>query len=260
MQQQTIKKSFALSGIGLHSGRAVAVKISPAPVNFGIIINQLPVSLANLTSTNRATSLGEVSLVEHLLSAAVGMGVSNLQVQVEGGELPALDGSALPYAKGLQEAGLVEQAKGTNLLKLTKTIQLNDGPYSLEARAYPGFKVTFVVNFKGVGEQVFSFDSAKDSYLKEIAPARTFGYLEEHEKLKKQGLGLGASLENALVLRTAGGYLNQPRFPEELARHKILDLIGDLALLGRPLEAEIIAQGSGHALNLELVRRLIENG
>lgn len=260
MKQKTIKNSFGLKGIGLHSGRKVSVSISPAKEDTGIVINGCLASLENLTSTHRATSLGKVLLVEHLLSAAAGLEIDNLLVEVTGGELPALDGSSLPYANALKAAELVEQLAEKKPLALKEKILLTKGGASLEAAPYPGFKVTFMVNFMGIGEQVFSFDSAKDSYLKEIAPARTFGYLEEHEALKEQGLGLGASLDNALVLKKEGGYLNPPRFPEELVRHKILDLIGDLALLGRPLEAAILARGSGHALNLELVRRIINHG
>ena len=142
-------------------------------------------------------------------------------------------------------------------MDLQEELQLSDKGAFLEAQPYHGFRIEFMVKFEGFEEQSLVFDPESQSYLKEIAPARTFGYLEEAEALKRQGLALGASLENALVLGK-NGYVNQPRFSDELVRHKILDLIGDLALLGRPLHASLKARGSGHKLNTDLVRLLTE--
>ncbi|MFH1347655.1 MAG: UDP-3-O-acyl-N-acetylglucosamine deacetylase, partial [Candidatus Margulisiibacteriota bacterium] len=165
--------------------------------------------------------------------------------------------SALPFVEALEKAGTTEQAAEKNYLTNHQTIKLTDNDSSLEVLPYHGFKVDFVVDFPGVGKQHLVFDFKKGDFKNEIAYARTFGYIEEYELLKQQKLGQGASFENALVLGK-GGYLNQPRFQDEVVRHKILDLIGDLALLGRPLEAEVRAIKSGHKLNIEMVRRLLQ--
>lgn len=259
MKQKTINKAFQLSGIGLHSGEEATLLFSPAPPNAGICFikeeRRIPALVDYIKETKRGTALNEIAVIEHLLSAVYGLGIDNLDVEVRGRELPALDGSSLPYAEALESSGLIEQNELKNYLILEKPIKVFEGEASLEALPCRGFKVDFVVDFPGVGEQHFSFDSQKGDFKKEIAPARTFGYIEEYEMLKEQGLALGASFENSLVLGK-DGYLNTPRFPDELVRHKILDLIGDLALLGRPLLAEVKAVKSGHALNIELTRLL----
>ncbi len=263
MKQRTIARGFSLKGIGLHSGQPVEIGVSPAPVDSGVVFltngKSIKASLSSLKNTQRGTSLDGVAVVEHFLSAVSGLELDNLTVNIEGPELPVTDGSALPFAQALLEAGQVEQPAERRYLELSETISLGTAQASLVASPYHGFKVEFMVKFEGFDEQSLTFDPARQSYLKEIAPARTFGYLEEAEDLKKKGLALGASAENALIL-SKNGYINQPRFADELVRHKILDLIGDLALLGRPLKAAIKAVGSGHKLNTELVRRILANG
>ena len=259
MKQRTIAKSFSLSGIGLHSGAEAALLFSPAPPPAGIFFikagRRIPASLDYVRETKRGTSLDGVAVIEHLLSAVYGLGIDNLQIEIQGDELPAMDGSALPYLQALEAAGLVEQNELKNFLVLERPLKIMEKEAWLEALPCRGFKVDFVVDFPGSGEQHYFFDAQKGAFKKEIAPARTFGYIEEYEMLKEQGLALGASFENALVLGK-DGYINTPRFPDELVRHKILDLIGDLALLGRPLLAEVKASKSGHKLNIELVRHL----
>jgi UDP-3-O-acyl N-acetylglucosamine deacetylase len=257
MNQRTIKQAFTLEGIGLHSGKPAAVTIKPAAANSGLTINHLPATVARLSGAERMTALGDISLVEHLLSAVYGLEIDNLAIEVDGAELPVMDGSALPFAEALEQAGILEQNTRKNYLTPHQPICLSDGSASLEALPYHGFKIEFVVKFKGIGEQFFSFDMEKQSYREEVSPARTFGFIEEYEDLKRRGLALGASYDNALVL-SKSGYVNQPRFPDEVVRHKILDLIGDLALLGFPLKAQIKAACSGHKLNAELVRRILE--
>lgn len=264
MNQKTIANSVSIKGIALHSGQLAALTIHPAPPNTGIVFvvagAKIPATIDQLKETNRGTSLNKIATVEHFLSAAFGLAIDNLLIEVESGsELPLLDGSALPFAQALRRAQIIEQPAQKRFFQLTKNIRLTDGDSSLEARPYHGFMVDFMIKFQGVGEQSFSFNADIDSYLKEIAPARTFGYLEEYEALKEKKLAAGASYENTLVL-DKNGYVNEPRFANEPVRHKILDLIGDLSLLGRPLLAEIIAKKSGHRLNAELVRRIRENG
>lgn len=243
-----------VEGIGLHSGKPASATVTLAAPGSGITINGLKAVIANLTATNRATTIGGIAMVEHLLSAAYGLGIYDLTVTVDGPELPVLDGSALPWVE------VLEQLRITNcelrMLELSTPIKIKDGNASIEAYPANGFEVKFMVDFKGVGEQKFAYNAEKMSYKAEIAPARTFGYLAEIDALKAQGLGLGASYDNALVL-TKEGYANEPRFPDEPVRHKVLDLIGDLALLGKPLKARIVANKSGHKLNAELVRRIL---
>lgn len=263
MKQKSIRSPFSLSGIGIHSGEKVSILISPAPENSGIIFYKnkkiIPARLSQLRSSLRGTALDGIAVTEHLLSAVYANEIDNLWIEVEGSELPILDGSALPFDSALREAGIVEQSAEKSILTLSTPIKITEGDASLEALPYHGFRVHFMVNFQGFGEQNFSFESGKDSYSREIAPARTFGYLEEYEELKKNGFALGAAEENALIL-SQSGYVNAPRFHDELVRHKILDLIGDLALLGRPLRAEIKAVKSGHKLNSDLVRRIAQHG
>jgi len=250
--------SVTIEGIGLHSGQPVKALLSPAPAGSGLTFlhhgKRLAATIKNLKNTERGTSLLGIAVVEHFLSAAYGLGIYDLELTVEGDELPALDGSALPWVEAIEKLELVKRrADG---FVLFSPILITDGDASLEALPYDGFKVDFMVNFAGIGEQRFVFDAEKMAYRSEIAPARTFGYLAEYEELKQRQLALGASFDNSLVLGP-GGYINQPRFADELVRHKVLDLIGDLALLGRPLLAEIKAVRSGHKLNAELVRRVL---
>jgi UDP-3-O-[3-hydroxymyristoyl] N-acetylglucosamine deacetylase len=262
MKQKTISKPFKLSGIGLHSGREVELTFSPAPANSGIFFveegKKVPATIEHVKETKRGTSLDGIAVVEHVLSAAFGLGIDNLQIEIQGIEPPVLDGSALPYVEALCAAGIIEQVEPKNHLVLERPLKVFEGDAWLEALPCHGFKIDFVVDFPGIGEQRYAFNAELADFKKEIAPARTFGYLEEYELLKQRSLALGASFENALVLGK-DGYINAPRFPDEIVRHKILDLIGDLALLGRPLRAKICASRSGHRLNAELVRRLLKN-
>lgn len=265
MCQSPAPNLVKIEGTGLHSGRPVTVTIKPAAPGAGIVFvregKKIPATIEHLKETRRGTTLEAnncwqgLAVVEHFLSAAYGIGVYDLEVEVEGDELPAMDGSALPWVEAIEK--LEHRARNTEHRTLKLPIKIAEGDASLEALPYNGFKVKFVVEFEGIGRQEFTFDAQKQNYKESIAPARTFGYLEEYESLKARGLALGASLENALVLNK-NGYVNQPRFPDEVVRHKVLDLIGDLALLGRPLDAEIKAVRSGHKLNAKLVRRILE--
>ncbi len=262
-QQKTIAASFQLSGVSLHSGKETTVICSPAPINSGIHFKKqgksIPATIEHLSSTKRSTSVAGVAVTEHLLSAIYALGIDNLTLEVKGDEIPVLDGSAKPFVDAFLTVGLLDQPAPKQAIILKAPIKLSADKASVEALPYHGFRLTFMVNFPSVGEQKLSFDLESGDYATEIAPARTFGYIEEIEALKQQGLGRGASLDNALVL-SQNGYLNQPRFKDELVRHKILDLIGDLALLGKPLKAQIVACMSGHKLNSELVRRILQNG
>jgi len=262
-KQQTISKPFSLSGIGLHTGKSVSLSFSPAPENSGIFFvkdqKKIPASIDQVKNTKRGTSLAGIATTEHLLAAIYGLGIDNLQIKIAGEELPALDGSALPYLEAFCANGLAKQSEDKKFLRVKKNIKIIDGDAFIVVMPYHGFKVDFMIDFRGVGKQHFVFDSSSNTFKDEIASARTFGYIEEHDALKEQGLAQGASLENALVLGKEG-YINAPRFPDELVRHKILDLIGDFALLGQPLLAKVKAVKSGHKLNIGMVRRILKYG
>ncbi len=261
MNQKTINKSFKLSGVGIHSGKESTVIVFPADENHGIAFFKdgvrIPATLSSVKETKRGTTLSGIAVVEHLLASAYALGIDNLRIEVSGDEIPTMDGSALPFTSALLSSGIKEQKNNKNILSVSRPIKVTDGESFVEALPYHGFKINFVVNFPGVGKQKLSFDLKNNSFKNEIAPARTFGYIEEYELLKDQGLALGADMENALVLGK-DGYVNTPRFPDEPVRHKILDLIGDLSLLGHPVEAEFNAFRSGHKLNAELVRLLLK--
>ncbi len=259
MMQQTIVQPIELSGVAIHSGQNTKIKLLPADEDYGIrFINNGEETLAsidNLVSTKRGTSLKGISVTEHLLAAIYGLGLDNLKIEVGGEEIPNLDGSALPFVIAIKQAGITQQNREKNIYKIQQAIQVADATASLEALPYNGFKVDFMVNFPAVGEQKISFELGQMDFSAEIAPARTFGYIEEHEALKKAGLGRGATEQNVLIL-SQKGYVNQPRFADEPVRHKVLDLIGDLALLGQPIWGHFKAVKSGHKLNTELLRRL----
>jgi len=258
-KQKTISRPISLEGIGLHSGEETNIVISPAPANSGLFFlkdgERIPATVDQVAQTKRGTTLKNIAVTEHLLAAAYGLEIDNLQIEVQGNELPVMDGSALPFVDALETAGIVEQNEEKTSFKLTQKIKVQDNDAWLIAEPYDGLKVDFMVKFPYLGEQKLSLELSPETFKREIAPARTFGYLEEVEELKAQGLARGASEKNALVLGKEG-YLNQPRFPDELVRHKILDLFGDIALLGQSLQAAISANKSGHKLNIELVRRL----
>jgi len=271
MQRRTIKQEIELSGIGIHSGKPSKVKFIPASPGIGIEfiradLLEKPTIKAlseNVSGTKRGTTLSKdnfsVSVVEHILAALHALGISDIHIEVDGPEPPVMDGSALPTFIALKKAGLKDFKESNPVLKVSKEIEIKDKQGKIIARPYNGFKISFMIDFPGtpIGKQVFSFDFEKDSFEKEIAPARTFGFIEEIEELKRTGLALGASTDNALAI-SKSGYMNKPRFKDEAVRHKILDLIGDLGLIGRSINAEIIAERSNHSLNTSLAAKLLK--
>ena len=254
-KQRTIKNSFSLSGVAIHSGEPCSLTFRPAPPGSGVffVINNEKIAalVQNVSSCDRGVTLSKVSVVEHLLAAAAGLGIDNLEIEASSAELPVLDGSAHPYVLAFKKAGIIEQDKDKSFLLIPSPIKILEGAASLEIRPYDGFKVFFMIDFPFIGKQEFTYEGL----FEEIAPARTFGLIEEVDELRRRGLARGASLDNALAIGEKG-YINKPRFPDEPVRHKILDLIGDLSLVGRPIQGEIIAIKSGHKLNIELARRL----
>ena len=257
--------SPVMVGVGLHSGKETSLRLLPAPSGSGLIFRdtpsgqEIPARAANVTDTSRCTRLGlggvEVQTVEHVLSALSGLGVDDAMIVISGGEVPAGDGSAALFADLISEAGLQEQQNSVvRPLTLGHPVFVSEGGATAAALPSDRFQATVVLDYprhEYLGTIAAVFDAANGKYKAEIAPARTFGFLSEIEALRARGLGLGASRENAVVLGE-DRYETPLRFPNELARHKLLDLIGDLALVGRPLLAHVIAFKPGHTLNTRL--------
>lgn len=267
-RQHTLRRPVTLSGIGLHSGIPVTIECRPSAHNSGISFmrTDLPdrkpfaARAQAVRDVKRGVTLGDadgVRTVEHLLAAAAGLEIDNLRVSVLGPELPALDGSAAPYCDAFEQAGLEEQAAHVDALSLPAPIWVQRGMAWILAVPAAQFRATYVVSLpsQALGIQVADVEVDRARFLKEIAPARTWGLVEELETMRAQGLALGVSEANALGIGPHG-YTGRPRFPDEPARHKVLDLIGDLALLGRPLQAHVIAFAAGHSLHVELVRAI----
>jgi UDP-3-O-[3-hydroxymyristoyl] N-acetylglucosamine deacetylase len=271
LRQRTLKSLIRASGVGLHTGQKVRIALRPAPPDTGIVFRRIdlasPVDLparADLVGEARLASTlvkGEVKVhtVEHLMSALSGLCVDNAFVDIDAAELPIMDGSASPFALLIQQAGIEEQAAPKRFLRVRKTVEVKDGDKWARLEPHQGFKLSFSIDFRHPvidrSTQSVTVDFAETSYLKEIARARTFGFMHEVEDLKGSGFALGGGLDNAVVLDEQG-VLNAEglRFADEFIRHKLLDAIGDLYLLGRPLLGAFTAHKSGHALNNRLVR------
>jgi len=269
--QTTLSRPLKFSGTGLHGGRPVAVTIHPAQANQGLRFVRAdlpgrPQILAHYTrvvDTTRATTLGEngctLSTVEHLLAACRGLGVDNALIQVEGPELPIMDGSAAPFARLLADTGLRSLPWPRAHVLIQRPVELRQGDQWM--RIAPGEpRISYTIDFPHplIRRQRYTVSLKPGSFRQEIAPARTFGFLKEVEYLKAHGLALGGSLDNAVVLDDTG-VLNPDglRFPEECVRHKILDAVGDLALLGMPLVGRLEVGRGSHALHLKFMELLM---
>jgi UDP-3-O-[3-hydroxymyristoyl] N-acetylglucosamine deacetylase len=255
----------------LHSGEPVTLRILPAPAGTGIVFRRVDLDGFEIEAIGRnvarvsyATSLQKkgvlISTTEHLLSAFIGIGLDNAIVELNNLELPILDGSAKPFIDMVLGVGLKQQRKKRSYLRILREIEVREGNKFIAAYPASGYTVAYKINFAApIGEQSFAIDLSRDLYRKEVAAARTFGFLSEEKALKNMGLIRGASEENVIVL-TATGVKNGPlRFPDEFVRHKVLDLIGDLALLGKQVIGHIVADRAGHAMHTALVSRLLRD-
>jgi len=269
--QKTIKDSFVFEGTGLHTGKKCAVKVSPLPVDSGVrfyrtdLKAEIPLSPNQVSSTVRGTVLsGEknavIHTVEHFLAAVHGLQLNNLKVEMSAEEMPILDGSAVQFCELFRKAGIVEQGKAINPIRLTEPIEMQFGDIYLKAE--PADELTLEVTtsfpYPGLGEQKKSFQLKGKNFERDLAPARTFCFEDEVEALRQQGLIKGGDLNCALVIGKKG-VLNGPfRFEDEIVRHKTLDLLGDLALLNRPLWAKITARKAGHRYHVELAKAIFQ--
>ena len=274
-QQQTISKPVELSGRGLFLGRQTNVRFSPAPANHGLVFvrtdmggRHVPALIQNVAKRPRRTAVqvgdAVIEVTEHVLSAAAGLHIDNLIIEIDGPELPAMDGSAMPFVEAMRKAGITGVDAPKQFLKITEPIVLKSGDGMLCAMPSetPGLEVIYHMDYsqaKAIGRQIHDFSLQNGNYSEEIASARTFCLESEVEALPKQGLGLHLSPEQVLVIGDHGPMGgNAFRFPDEPVRHKILDIIGDLYLVGAPIQGRIIAHKSGHTLNHMLARRLVK--
>ena len=274
IRQRTLKSTVRATGVGLHTGRKVALVLRPAQPDTGIVFCRsdlpgapaIPAHALNVTDTRMATVLekdgARVSTVEHLMSAFFGLGIDNAYVDVSAEEVPIMDGSAGTFVFLLQQAGIEEQAAAKRYVRVLRTVALEQGDKRVRLEPFEGFKVSFTIEFdhpvfESTGSEV-DIDFGEVSFVKEIARARTFGFTQEVEAMRAAGLGRGGSLDNAIVVDdfrvlNADGL----RFDDEFVKHKALDAVGDLYLIGRPLIGAFHGHKSGHALNNQLVRALL---
>jgi len=269
-QQTTLKTTVSIDGVGLHSGHPVRAHFHPAPADHGLVFlrrehpNQpIPARLESASSFDLATTLklGEVSIgtVEHVLSAAAGVGLDNCLIEIEGPEVPIVDGSALPFVRLFHAAGFERQDALARPLTLSRSVEVIREDRRVEyIPDGPGLTITYEIDFPHpiVGRQELTFTLRPEEFASRIAPARTFGFAREVEAMRSRGLARGGSLHNAVVLDDKGIISGPLRYRDEFVRHKVMDLIGDLALLGRPLEGRIHARKAGHALHIEFARAL----
>jgi UDP-3-O-[3-hydroxymyristoyl] N-acetylglucosamine deacetylase len=265
--RRTIAHEVTASGIALHSGVPVTMRLSPAPSGQGIVFRRsdigadIPARFDRVSETRLGTVIGsgeaKVGVVEHLMAAAAGAEIDDLLVTLDGPEPPILDGDALSYLSLLESGGTVEQAEARKVLKVIKPVSVESG--DAKASLFPDDILSFVyeLSFPVIGDQYYAFAFSRAGFKAEIAPARTFGFLSELETLNKMDLAKGASLANTLALDESGVVnRSHQRFADEFVRHKILDAIGDLALAGAPLVARFEGRKSGHSTNNALLRAL----
>jgi len=275
IKQRTLKNSIKATGVGLHSGKKVYLTLRPAPVNAGIIFRrvdldpvvEIKAKAENVGETNLSTTLvkGDVKVgtVEHLLSAMAGLGIDNAYVELTSAEVPIMDGSAGPFVFLIQSAGIAEQSQAKRFIRIKREITVTDGDKTATFLPFNGFKVTFGISFDHPvlqrSAQHASVNFSSTSFVKEVSRARTFGFVKDIETLQKNGLALGGSADNAVVV-DENDILNEDglRYEDEFVKHKVLDAIGDLYLLGHSLIGEFQGYKSGHALNNALIRQLLK--
>ena len=276
IRQRTLKNTIRATGIGLHGGRKIYLTLVPAPIDTGIVFRRVdsnpPVVIRgtalNVHDTELATTIGEdgvrVSTVEHLMAALAGLGIDNCFVDLSADEVPIMDGSAAPFVFLVQSAGILEQGAPKRFVRIRKPVEVRDGEKFARFEPFDGFKVKFTIDFDhpvfNGGVQTSEVDFSTTSFVREISRARTFGFMRDIEALRKRDLALGGSLDNAIVIDEYR-ILNEDglRYRDEFVRHKILDAIGDLYLLGHSLIGSFTGYKSGHALNNRLLRALLAN-
>lgn len=276
-KQRTTVEDVTFSGVGLHTGNLTTLTFKPAKPDSGISFYRVdlpgkPVvktDVDSVTDVSRGTTIGEngveVHSVEHVLAAIVGLGIDNLDIELDGNEIPVGDGSAMPFLVPLKEAGIVEQDADRKYIKIEEPVYFRHGDVTLSVLPHDELRVTMTIAYDhvAIGTQYASFTITPESFEREIAPARTFCFLREVKMLQDQGLIKGGSLENAVVIGDEGILNEDLRYPDEFVRHKVLDLLGDLFLLGRPVKGHFIGVKSGHAWHVKFgqqIKKALLNG
>jgi UDP-3-O-[3-hydroxymyristoyl] N-acetylglucosamine deacetylase len=272
--QQTIAKPIQINGVGLHSGKKVRMTLLPAAPSTGVYFVstqnhqeiRVKASVHHITDTTLSTTLGipdsaEIHTVEHILAALFGLGIDNLTILLDDIEIPIMDGSALPFIKIIPGAGIVKQNIKKKFLRILDKIEIEEDGKAISILPHAETKITYTIDFEHalIGLQHYSLTLTNNSFIREIAPARTFGFLSEFKNLQKQGLIKGGTLDNAVVI-DQDKIINKEglRFRDEFVRHKILDLVGDFSLLGHPIQGHIIAQRAGHTLHAKLMAKILQ--
>jgi UDP-3-O-[3-hydroxymyristoyl] N-acetylglucosamine deacetylase len=272
VQQRTLRRALTIEGVGLHSGAKVTLRLLPSPANTGLFFVRtdlahqptIPVQARYVTDTALATTLGKdgvkVGTVEHLLAALQGLGVDNLRMEIDGPEVPIMDGSAAPFAQRMAEAGLRLQGEPRKFLVIRRAVTVTEGDKHATFAPARRLRIDCTIDFKHplISDQQFTMEFDDRTFLRDVAPARTFGFLRDVDKLRSLGLARGGSLDNAVVVDDFS-ILNPDglRFPDEFVRHKMLDALGDVALLGYPVIGALTAFKTGHALNQKLVTQVL---
>ena len=269
--QRSIRRQVSCAGIGLHSGNKVNLTLKPAPADYGIRFrrtdlgdHEVPATVHNLAGIQLATGLARnevtVETVEHLLAALVSVGIDNLIVELNSPEVPIMDGSAAPFIYLIHEAGVKRLLAPRKYLKIIRPIAISRGDKRIALYPSDHFKVTYSISYDHplLRHQSRTLRITEESFAEDVAPARTFTFLKDVEMLRQNGLALGGSLENAIVLGETGVLNNALRFEDEFVRHKILDAIGDLALVGYPVIGHLVAHRAGHALHTEFAAKILE--
>jgi len=270
VQRKTINTTVSITGIGLHSGIYTTVELKPVPAGSGVTFVRadldglrIPALQASTTALDHATTVGkddvQIGTVEHLLAAIMACGITDVDIDIDGPEVPIIDGSALPFMHLIDAAGVRELNAEMPVLRLREPLEIVEGDKSIRIVPAKNLVIKYKIDFDHplIGRESFHFDFTHDSFLRKIAPARTFGFMRDVEKLRAAGLARGGSVENAVVLDDRGVVNGPLRFKDEFVRHKILDLVGDLALIGRPIVGEITAYRGGHALHSRFVERIL---
>ncbi len=272
--QKTLKRSTSLSGVALHTGKFVNLKFNPAPVNTGIVFiridlptrPKIPANIANvidLARRPRRTSIGaeqniEIHTVEHLMASLYGLGIDNLIIEIDGEEVPGLDGSAAPFIETFKEAGIEELSEPKQYFTIREPIWIEEGQSSISILPAEEFRISYTLSYQHsfLKDQFLDIVVTPENFANLVAPSRTFCLDEEVKALRSLGLGKGANYENTLVVGSKGVIRNRTRFESEFVQHKVLDLIGDLYLLGHPIKGHVVAIKSGHPLNVKLLQKI----
>ena len=269
--QNTLKDEIIISGIGLHTGRNINMRLRPAPTNTGVVFIRIDkgntiikASVSSVCDTTFATTLAhegvKIGTVEHLLAAFAGLNIDNVYVEIDGPEVPIMDGSASQFVSRIMQSGIAKQATAVSYIRILSPVVVMEGHSQIAVTPYEGNRITYRLFYThpAFGEQKMGIDISTMRFVNEIAPAKTFGFLRDVEMLKSRGLAQGGSLDNAIVLGEKE-IINRGklRFENEFVRHKILDAIGDMSLIGLPIYGHIIANKSGHTLHVKLLKKIL---